>query len=334
MSLRIGLVGCGAMGRNHARVVHETGAKLVGVADPDAATARQVAERYGAAWHPDPAALLKDASIDALVVATPTAYHFDVARDALEAGKHVLVEKPVTPTVAQAEDLIRLARKAGRVLAVGHVERHNPVVRWTKETLAKGSLGAVVSLQSRRLSPFPERIRDVGVVLDLAIHDLDVMRYLAPGRPRGVYALAGPHRKGLAVEDHGSILVDFEGNVDGFAEVSWLTPTKVRTMTLTCENAVLELDYMGQAVAISRGRFGRIDPDNLFQVPIEYSVERVSLQKEEPLKNEHADFQRAIREGRPPLVDGAEGLIGLRLCQAALESARTGARIALQEASP
>jgi UDP-N-acetylglucosamine 3-dehydrogenase len=332
MSLRIGLVGAGVMGRNHARVIQELGGKLVAVADPDAKTSKLIAERYGAAAHADPAPLLKDPSIDALVVATPTVFHHEVAKAALEAGKHVLVEKPITPTPAQAEDLIRTAAKAGRVLAVGHVERHNPVVRWAKDALAKGALGDLVSLRSHRLSPFPERIRDVGVVLDIGIHDLDVVRYLAPGRPRSVYCLAGTHRKGVTVEDHASILVDFDSGVDAFSEVSWLTPTKVRSLVLTCANGVVELNYMTQEVAISRGRFGDIDPDNMFQVPVEYTVERMSLKKEEPLKNEHLDFWRAIKEGGKPLVGGRDGLAAVRMCEAALESAKTGARVTLKEA--
>lgn len=333
MSLRLGLVGCGVMGRNHARVIHELGGKLAAVADPDTATARTIADRFGAAAHADPEPLLRDPDIDALVVATPTVHHFEVARAALEAGKHVLVEKPITPTREQARELIRLAANKGRVLAVGHVERHNPVVRWAKEAVAKGTAGEVIGIQTRRLSPFPERIRDVGVVLDLAIHDLDVIRYLAPGRAAGLYCLAGTHRKGIAVEDHASILLDFEGGMDAFAEVSWLTPTKVRSLTLTCANGVVDLNYMTQEVGVSRGRFGHIDPDNLFQVPVEYTTERLSLKKEEPLKNEHLDFWRAIREGGKPLVTGHDGLAAVEMCEAALESARSGQRVALKEAA-
>lgn len=331
MTLRVGLAGAGVMGRNHARVIHETGAKLAAVADPDTATAKLIADRFGATHHADPRALVEDPTLDAIVVATPTVFHYDVARAALEAEKHVLVEKPLTPTPEQARDLIRLAEKRGRVLAVGHVERHNPVVRWAKEALARGALGDLVSIRSHRLSPYPERIRDVGVVLDIGIHDLDVVRYLAGGRPQGVFCLAGTHRKGAGVEDHASILVDFDGGVDAFCEVSWLTPTKVRNLVLTCANGVAELNYMTQEVALSRGRFGDIDPNNLFQVPVEYTVERMNLRKEEPLKNEHLDFQRAIREGGKPLVDGRDGLAAVALCRAALDSARTGARTLIPE---
>ena len=329
MRPRIGLVGAGVMGRNHARVVSELGGTLAAVADPDPASRAHVAQRYGAAAHADPGALVRDPSLDALVVATPTVLHFDVALAALEAGKHVLVEKPITPTPREAETLIQAAEKAGRVLAVGHVERHNPVVRWARDALGRGALGDLISLRSHRLSPFPERIRDVGVVLDIGIHDLDVVRYLSAGRPRGVFCLAGTHRKGVAVEDHASILVDFDNGVDAFSEVSWLTPTKVRSLVLTCANGVVELNYMAQDVAISRGRFGDIDPDNLFQATVEYTTERMSLKKEEPLKNEHLDFWRAIEEGGKPLVDGRDGLAAVRMCDAALESAREGRRVPL-----
>lgn len=332
MALRLGLVGAGIMGRNHARVIHEMGNKLVAVADPDKAATAHIAERFGAAAHADPHALIRNPDIDAVVVATPTVYHFDVARAALEAGKHVLVEKPITPTAGEARELIALARKQGRILAVGHIERHNPVVRWAKDNLAKGTVGEPISIHSRRLSPFPERIRDVGVVLDIAIHDLDIVRYLAGAPPRGVYATAGTHRKGIAVEDHASILTDFANGMDAFTEVSWLTPTKVRQLIVTCANGVVELNYMTQEISISRARFGEIDPDNMFQVPVEHTVERLSLKKEEPLKNEHLDFQRAIQGGTRPLADGHDGLAALVLAQAALESARRQQRVAIPEA--
>jgi UDP-N-acetylglucosamine 3-dehydrogenase len=325
--LKVGIVGAGLMGRNHARVVAESGARVVAVADPDPVGAAHVAERYGARRHAAHDALVRDPDVEAVVVATPTALHFAVARDALEAGKHVLVEKPMAATVDEARELVRLARKHGRTLAVGHVERHNPVVRWMKDKLASGAFGDVIAIQSRRLSPHPERVRDVGVVLDLGIHDLDVLCHLAGRSPAGVYALAGKHRGGPGLEDHASILADFAGGPKGFVELSWLTPNKVRTLSLTCSSGVVEGDYMDQSVTVSRSSFGRIDPDDLFRVPIEYSVERMTLRKEEPLKNEHLDFQAAIREARAPLVDGEAGATALALAQAALLSARTGARV-------
>lgn len=327
MTLRVGLLGAGVMGRNHARVLAEMGC-LAGVADADRAAAAHVAERWRVPRREGLDALLKD--VDALVVATPTVTHVDAARAALEAGKHVLVEKPIARTQAEARDLVRIAEKAGRVLAVGHVERHNPVVRWVKDALASGRVGEPISIHSRRLSPYPERIRDVGVVLDIAIHDLDIALHLAPGAPRGVYALAGAHRRDAGVEDHASILVDFADGVDAFSETSWLTPTKVRSLTVTCAGGVIGADYMTQEVTVSRARFGDIDPDNLFQVPVEHTVERMALRKEEPLKNEHLDFQRAIREGKRPLADGRDGLAALALAEAALESARKGTRVPLE----
>ena len=328
----MGLVGCGAMGRNHARVLAEMGA-LHGVVDADKATAGAVAQRYGVPAHADPAPLLRDGAVDALVVATPTVHHFAVVRAALEAGKHVLVEKPIAATRTEARDLVALAEKAGKVLAVGHIERHNPVVRWVKDALASGRVGEPISIQSRRLSPYPERIRDVGVVLDIAIHDLDITRHLAPGKPRGVYALAGTHRAGMKVEDHASILLDFDDGLDAFSETSWLTPTKVRSLVVTCAEGVIEGNYMTQEVTVSRARIGEVDPDNLFQVPVEHTVERMGLRKEEPLKNEHLDFQRAIRDGKPPLATGRDGLAALMLAEAALESARSGKRVPVEDAA-
>lgn len=325
---RVGLIGAGVMGRNHARVIHEVGAELAGVADPERDAAGRLARRFRVPNHSDYSRLLRDPTVDAVVVAVPTRSHYAIVRAALEAGKHVLVEKPIAQDLRQARDLIRVARRKGLVLAVGHVERHNPVVRWARQALRRRDVGAAISFTSRRLSPFPDRVRDVGAILDLGIHDLDIIRFLAGRGPRGVYALAGSHRPRLKVEDHASILLDFQNGVQAHAEVSWLIPTKVRTLFITCAGGVVELDYRAQEVVVSRGRYGRIDPDNLFQVPVEYATQRVSLEKEEPLQNEHRDFYRAIRLGRRPLADGRDGLAALALALASLQSARTGRRVA------
>ncbi|UCE87289.1 MAG: Gfo/Idh/MocA family oxidoreductase [Deltaproteobacteria bacterium] len=323
--LRVGVIGVGVMGRNHARVYAELG-HLVAIADPDAEAAKAVGERFGVPTFDDYRALLDGAAVDAVSIATATTHHHAIARACLEAGVHSLVEKPLCATAAEARDLIELARERGRVLAVGHIERHNPAVLAAKAALDRGEFGPLLSLSARRVSSFPARIGDVGVMLDLAVHEVDVQRFLV-GRPVvSVYARAG--RQGHErFEDRATLLLEFEGDVTGVIEVNWRTPIKARTLTLTCESRLVSLDYTRQSMTVSSARLHDYDPGDLSHVPLEYDVLETQLRWQEPLKRELLDFLEAVRSGRAPLVTGSDGLEAIRIIEGALEADRTGAAV-------
>jgi UDP-N-acetylglucosamine 3-dehydrogenase len=322
--LRVGVIGVGSMGRNHARVYGEV-AELVGIVDLDAGTARTVAERLQVPAHQDFRVLL-EAGVDAVSIATATTHHHAIARACLEAGVHVLVEKPLCATTEQANDLIDLALERKRVLAVGHIERHNPVVAATQAALRRGEFGALLSLSARRVSSFPARIGDVGVMLDLAIHEVDIQRFLV-GRPvSAVYARTG-RRRHERFEDWATIILAFEGGVTGVIEVNWMTPIKARTLTLTCEQRLVSVDYTRQALVVSSARLHDYDPSDLSQIPLEYDVHETQLRWQEPLKRELVDFLDAIRHGREPLVTGRDGLEAIRIIEAAQQADRTGSAI-------
>jgi len=173
------------MGRNHARVLHDlANVELAGMADQDAATAQQVGAATGTRGYESYQELLEQERPQAVVVAVPSDAHHRVVLDALAAGCHVLVEKPIAATVEQADELVKAASKAKKVLAVGHIERYNPAVLEPKRRLEEGQLGRVFQLHARRLGPFPHRVRDVGVVVDLATHDLDVCLLYTSPSPR------------------------------------------------------------------------------------------------------------------------------------------------------
>ncbi len=325
--MKTGIIGVGSMGKNHARVNSEMGV-LAGIADSDEATARPLAERFGVEYFSDYREML--ASVDAITVATPTVTHFKIAMDAINAGKHVLVEKPICPTLQEAEDLVKAAEDAGIVLAVGQIERHNPVVKFARESIEQGSFGDIVSISARRVSTFPGRISDVGVLLDLGIHDIDVTRYLAQSPVKSVYALGGK-RQNDKFEDHANVLLEFENGIMGYVEVNWLTPMKVRKLSITCLENYVELDYIKQSADISSSQVsGKLDTSDLYRLPIEFDIRHVSLKKQEPLKNEHEDFIRAIETKTQPLISGRDGMETLRVCQAALESIKQGTRIKLE----
>ena len=326
-SIRTGIIGVGSMGKNHARVNSEMGV-LAGIADSDEATARPLAEKFGVEYFSD----YKDmfASVDAITVATPTMTHFQIAMDAIQAGKHVLVEKPICPTIEEAEKMVKAAEDAGVILAVGQIERHNPVVKFARDSIAQGKFGDVVSIAARRVSTFPGRISDVGVLLDLGIHDVDVIRYLVQSPVISVYALGGK-RQNDKFEDHANILLEFENGILGFVEVNWLTPMKVRKLSITCLENYVELDYIKQSADVSSSQVsGKLDTSDLYHLPIEFDIRHVSLKKQEPLRNEHEDFVRAIKENGQPLISGRDGMETLRVCQAALKSINEGKRIKLE----
>jgi UDP-N-acetylglucosamine 3-dehydrogenase len=326
--IRNGVIGVGSMGKNHARVCSELGA-LGGIADPDEKAAKPLADRFGVRHFADHKDMLPH--VDAVTVATPTSMHFKVSMDAINAGKHVLVEKPICFNMEEADALVRAAEEAGVVLAVGQIERHNPVVRFARDSITDGKFGDIVSIAARRVSTMPGRIRDVGVLMDLGIHDLDVIRYLAAGKPRSVYALGGK-RQNDRFEDHANIMVDFDNGVQGLVEVSWLTPMKVRKLAITCLKSYVELDYMNQTASVSSSQVaGNYDSSDLYRVPIEFDVRHVNLKKQEPLRNEHEDFLDSIAKGREPLISGRDGAETLRICQAALRSMSEGKRIEIGE---
>ncbi|MCK4457389.1 MAG: Gfo/Idh/MocA family oxidoreductase [Thermoplasmata archaeon] len=324
--LRVGVIGVGSMGQNHARVFSEI-ADLVGVVDKDRETGKIAAERFNTESFENYEDLLKK-GVDAVSIATPTALHYQVSKDAMEAGVHVLVEKPMCSTIEEAEKLVELAESAGLTLAVGHIERHNPVVDFAKKGIRDGRYGDVITISARRVSSLPTRIRDVGVILDLGIHDIDVMRYLLGSEVASVFA-SGGRIKHESFEDHANIMLSFENGTSGLVEVNWLTPMKVRRLSLTGLKNFVEIDYITQSIWISSSSLGRLDSFNLYRIPLEFDTRKITLEMREPLKNELTDFMDAIEKKRDPLISGRDGLGTLKAVMAAIESQKSGKRIDL-----
>lgn len=329
----VGVIGVGSMGQNHARVLSEI-ANLVAVSDNSAEAATNISRRHGAQAFEDYNKLLELDTIDAVSIATPTNTHYEIGMAAINAGKHVLMEKPFTSTIDEGEKLIAAAKEQNLTLAVGQIERHNPVVRFTKDMLASDKFGDLISVSSRRVSSFPKRIKDVGVILDLGIHDIDVLRYLIGTKIRSVYSLAGITQTEVneKFEDHANILLEFEGSkcpIPGFIEVNWMTPMKVRKVSLTCSSNFVEFDYITQSLEVSSSTVFDYNTSNLYQLPQKYEIRKISIKPEEPLKNELIDFLGSITDGRPPLVSGEEGLETLRIAHAAVESYKNNKKIAL-----
>jgi len=335
--LRAGVVGLGMMGRNHVRVWDESiaGVELVAVADPDPAALERATMGRRARGYADPARMFAEEGLDLVSIVAPTSLHLPVALAALSAGSNVLVEKPIAATREEARTMIDAAADAGRMLTVGHIERFNPVIRELRRRLHAGELGRIFQISATRLGPFPARIRDVGVVVDLAPHDLDVMRYLVGSEPIRIYAEA-ERRIHTEHEDLLNGVIKFENGVVGILNINWLTATKRRTLTVTGERGFYVADYIAQDLVF----YANPDADQLwknhgaeaFGAPItsvaEGEMTRRSIRRAEPLIVELDEFARAVRDGGPPPVAPHDAVVALLLARKMVESAVAGRVIA------
>src|SRR5438552_12438088 len=242
--MRVGVIGVGSMGQNHVRVYSEI-ADVVGIADPDVKAGGVVSNRFNVSYYTDSTHLLMQ-ELDAVSWCVPTEHPAKVALDVIRAGIPLLVEKPLAATVEEAKRIVDAAKKAGVTLAVGHIERHNPAIAAVKRHVQEGQYGDLVTAAARRVSSFPGRVRDIGVVMDLGVHEIDVLRYLVGAPVESVFALGGRKLHGN-FEDHANVLLRFHNGVHGFVEVNWLTPMKVRKLALTCLKNFVEVDYTEQS---------------------------------------------------------------------------------------
>jgi UDP-N-acetylglucosamine 3-dehydrogenase len=323
--LRVGVIGVGSMGQNHVRVYSEI-ADLIGVHDAFKEQSVKVAQRFNIGSFDSLDDLLD--RVDAVSICTPTSYHYETAKKVISRGRALLVEKPFTGNSRQAEELTKLAEKEGVTLASGFIERFNPIVSVTKDAIIANRFGKVISLASRRVSSFPSRIRDVGVIMDLGIHDIDVIRFITGSEVRSVFALGGKFQNDK-FEDYANLLLEMDSGAVAFIEVNWLTPMKVRNVSLTCSERFVQLDYTDQSLQVSSSTISNMDVGDMFRIPLEQDVRKISVKKEEPLKCELEKFLAAAEFKSAPFVGGADAVNNLKVCEAALESLRTGAKVRL-----
>jgi predicted dehydrogenase len=321
------------MGQSHARVAHELrGVDLIGVGDVDATAAGRLADRYRTAAFSSHVALLEKARPDVVIVAVPTGEHYPVARDALEAGCHVLVEKPIAASLEEAAMLASLGQRLGRVLAVGHVERFNPAIIELRRRLEVGELGRVIQVHARRLGPFPARIRDVGVVVDLATHDLDIMRFLTGSEAVRVFAETKCQIH-TSREDLMSGLIRFADDTMGLLEINWLTPTKIRELFVTGERGMFRVDYLMQDVYFFENAEADLEwsPLSVMRGVSEGSMTRFAIHKMEPLRAELEAFVRAVQNGdQGETVSASDACAALRLALALITSGEKHRPVDLQ----
>jgi UDP-N-acetylglucosamine 3-dehydrogenase len=303
-SLRIGVIGVGVMGSNHARVLAELpGVKLVGVADPDRKRCDQVARSLSCASFSD-ARDLTCRGVDAVTIAAPTHLHREIAIDCAARGIHVMVEKPIASTVEESRAIVAAARRAGVTLMVGHVERFNPAVQSIKRAIKDQD---ILSIAITRVGPFPPRMSNVGVVIDLAVHDIDLIRWFTESEIVEIQ----PQTSSAVAEREDIALLQFRtaSGVLAHINTNWLTPFKARNVTVATRGKYVMGDLLTRQVTECFG----FKPDG------SYSMRHLPVGHDEPLRAELVSFLHAVRSGTVPAVTGDEGVASLEIATRCLE---------------
>jgi predicted dehydrogenase len=307
-ALRVGVIGVGVMGSNHARVLAEMpGVRIAGVADPDRKQRDFVTQALGCAGVDSVDALL-DRGVDAVTIAAPTHLHRDIALTCIARGVHVLVEKPIASSVEEGREIIAAARSAGVTLMVGHVERFNPAVEAIKDAIRGED---ILSIAITRVGPFPPRMSNVGVVIDLAVHDIDLIRWFTDSDIVEVQ----PQLSSAVAEREDIALLQFRtaSGVLAHINTNWLTPFKARNVTIATREKYVMADLLTRQVTECFG----------FQPDGSYSMRHLSVGHAEPLRAELLAFVHAIVGRVPPAVTGEEGVASLEIAIRCLEGKST-----------
>ena len=307
--VRVGVIGIGNMGWHHARVLSLLrDAELVGVADPDEARGVLAVEQFGCRWFPDYREMLSE--VEAVCIAVPTLLHHRVGLACLEAGVHVLIEKPIAATQEEASELIDAAERTGKLLQVGHIERFNPAFQELHKVLKTESL---LALEARRMSPYAQRANDVSVVLDLMIHDIDLLLELANSEVSTLTASGGrvAHSDYL---DYVTATLGFSNGIVATLIASKVTHRKIRTIMAHCKNSLTEADFLNNEILIHRQTTADCSSD-YGQVLYRQDglIEKVYTSNIEPLHAELEHFVNCVRGGEQPSVGGEQALKALRL---------------------
>jgi len=309
-AIRLGVVGAGHMGRLHARKLAKLraaglGIELHGIVDVHPDRAQALAKETDARAFPGHRELYQE--IDAVIIAAPTIHHFELARTALEAGLDVLVEKPIVPTLPEAQTLLDLAKRGGRILQVGHVERYNSALRRVERLIQKPRF-----IEAHRIGPFPARATDVDVVRDLMIHDLGIIQDLLGEEPVRLEAIGIPV---LSREvDIANARLHFPSGCVANLTASRVSPTAMRRLRFFQRDGYFSIDFLRQSVAI----FRRIDRPGMPSPKIE--MEQVEIDREDALESEQRAFVESLHTRRAPLVSGEDAFRALRTAVRVVEA--------------
>jgi len=310
--VKIGIIGVGGWGKNHSRVLHDFGV-LTSICDMDKIKAKNLATRYNVNYYGSIDDMIATESLDACLVCTPTKTHYPVATKLMEKGINVFVEKPLSYSSKECEEMIQIAKKNKISLTCGYIERFNPAVQEVKKILSENMYGELLMIEFHRENRMPLHIKDVGIIYDTSVHDIDTAIYLFGSKPQVVFARAG--KIFHSFEDFSNIILGFGKDRVAVISSNWITPKKVRNFSAVCTEAIINGDFIKQEITIE---------DSLCTT----TPRRQNLV--EPLSLELRNFIEVIEGKRDhPEVSPEEATNVTKIAEAALLSSNTGAPIYL-----
>ena len=308
--MKIVQIGAGGWGKNHTRVLSELGV-LVAVCDADSQKSKEYGEKYSVNYYESLDELLTSEEFDGAFVVTPTSTHSEIAKKLLEAKKHVFVEKPMTYKSEDGERLAKLAEKNKVILTCGYIERFNPAVDVVKKIVKEKKFGELVMLEFHRENRMPLHIKDVGIIYDTSVHDIDTANWLFDDMPHVVFARAG--RIKHEHEDFASIMLGYKNDKVAIISSNWITPKRVRKFNAVCTDAIISSDFITQEIIVEKSE----------------NSETIQNEKQEPLLLEIQSFLGAI-EGKNELIVKSQQAVNVtKIAEAALLSSQKGIPIYL-----
>lgn len=328
--LNTAVIGVGNMGRHHARVYSDLeGVNLIAIADPDREIGQRIARKYNCRYYNDYKEMLDAESIDAISGAVPTSLHKEIAIFCINKGIPLLIEKPIADSVEAAREIIETSKRRNIPICVGHIERYNPSIQELKKLINRGEFGRIISISSKRVGLFPSQIRDTNVIIDLAVHDIDICNFLLGMKPITAVARAGKALNSKRF-DYADIILGYNG-IDVIIQVNWITPVKVRELSLTGTKGYAELNYLTQTLKIYKSNYEKTFDtygDYIVKFGTPYA-EELNLAGKEPLKMEIENFIEHIRIGNSNIVSASEGLNSLAIALEAIRAAEQNNRVIL-----
>ncbi|MCX8188401.1 MAG: Gfo/Idh/MocA family oxidoreductase [Nitrososphaeria archaeon] len=306
-NVKIGVIGVGGWGKNHVRVLNELKA-LEAICDVNEERVKEYSIKYQVYGYTDLDKFLEH-ELDGVIVSTPTKTHYEIALKSIEKGLNVMVEKPFTYEIEEGEKLVKMAKEKNVILTVGFIERFNPAMREVKKLVAEGTIGAPLYLLFTRENRWPVHIIDVGVILDTAIHDIDLSRWFFEEEPSMVFARMGAF--GTKHERVAALVLGFSKERTSLIISNWITPRKVRELEIVGENGTISLNFITQEI--------KIDLEDKTDIP--------RTKYEEPLLLELKHFIECIKDGKSPEVRGEDGVKATKIAHAALASNKLGSAI-------
>lgn len=309
--MKIAQIGVGGWGKNHARVLSQFGV-LAAICDADQAKAREVGQKYGVSSYQSVDSMLQDENVDAVFVCTPTSTHFEIAKNLIQKKKSVFIEKPMTYKSEEGMFLLDLAKKNGVQLTCGYIERFNPAVETVKEFVKSKKYGELIMLEFHRENRMPLHIKDVGIIYDTSVHDIDTAMWLFDDTPEVVFARSGKIRHDH--EDFATIMLGFKDNKVAIISSNWITSARVRHFNAVCTDGIISADFISQEV--------RIEKDQGAEIP--------RKEKQEPLTLEIKSFLDALESKVQPRVSPQDAVNVTKIAEAALLSSQKGVPIYLE----